>query len=101
MATDENRDRAIFKVESEAGRFPTQMLLIPNVFEFSYWEYKGLLNTVFSSNADLFAALHKTKSLIADSNLDDPTKTGVLDLLQDEIEVVAYSHTARCSVISM
>ncbi len=101
MEAEEDRDRAIFKIENEAGRFPAQMLLIPNVFEFSFWEYKSLLNTVFSSNADLLAALHKTRDLISDSNLEDPTKTEVLDLLRDEIEVVAYSHTARCSVISM
>ena len=96
-----DHERAVFQIENEAGRFPAQMLLIPNVFEFSFWEYKALLNTAFSSNAELLGALRKTSEFVEASDLDEPLKTEVLQLIQDELDVVTYSHSARCSVISM
>jgi hypothetical protein len=101
MDTKQDHERAVFKIENEAGRFPAQMLLIPNLFEFSFEEYRALLTTAFSSNAELLAALRKTADFVQDSDIDAELKNDVIHLIKDEMEVVAFSQSARCSVISM
>jgi hypothetical protein len=101
MTEIENHQAALLRIESEAGRFPPQMLLIPNLFEFWFREYQGLLAEAFSSNSELLAALRTTLDFIEESDLQDDEKEEIIDALHDEIEVVSYSNSARCSVIAM
>lgn len=101
MADIEDHQAAIFRIESEAGRFPPQMLLIPNLFEFWFREYQGILSASFSSNAELLAALRTTLDYIQQSDLENDTKDEIIGALHDELEVVSYSNSARCSVIAM
>lgn len=101
MDIDIEKEREIFRIENDAGRFPSQMLLIPNLFEFSFAEYETILHTTFSANADLLAALHKTMTFVEGSDIDEALKGEVLQLIEEEFEVVSFSQAARCSVISM
>lgn len=101
MSTDEDHEKAIFKVESEAGRFPAQMLLIPKVFDFSFLQHRELLDTTFNSNAELLLALQNTMDFVQSSDLDEVLRSEVVQLIEDEVDVMSYSQTARCSVIAM
>ncbi len=92
--------KTIDQIEDEAERFPAQMLLAQDVFKFSFAEAKKIA-LAFNSNAELFATLDRVSSYVAESELEDELKGHLMGLLTDEAEVIAFSRSARCSVIAI
>jgi hypothetical protein len=87
-------------IRDEAEKFPPCMLLVRDLFSFSYAE-AAKVSEKFGCNADIFAALEEVKAYLAESSLPDDQRELLVQLLAEEAEVIAYSQTTRCSVIAL
>lgn len=86
--------------EEEAERFPAQMLLVPDVFTFSFAEANALAKN-FGSNGALFGAMVTVAKYIETAELPADDRETLAQLLHEEIEVMSYTQTSRSSVISL
>jgi hypothetical protein len=87
-------------IRDEAEKFPLCMLLIRDVFAFSF-EEATKVSEKFSCNSELFAAFEEVKAYLADCPLPDDQRALLIHLLQEEAQVISYSQTTRCSVIAL
>lgn len=88
------------RIEDTAERFPLQMLLIHEVFSFSYAEAVSI-STKFTTQAELVDAINQLRHYITSSNLPENIRNSLDSRLLEEIEVITFSQTSRCSVISI
>lgn len=88
------------RIEDSSERFPPQMLLVNEVFSYSYDEAAKVTQR-FGSNAELLEVIRQVRDYIAQSELPDDAKMLLDALLQEETEVMSFSQTSRCSVISL
>ena len=93
-------DQLLAEIEDSSERFPPQMLLIREIFAFSFAD-AAKISKRFSSNDEMISMLHKLKSFVARCDLEEEQKTVLNRLVEEEIEVVSFSQTSRCSVISL
>lgn len=96
----ENLDQKLARIGDTAERFPLQMLLIREVFTFSFAE-ASRISSKFQTQADCIESIRLLRNYIGDSEIDDDTKASVDALLREEIDVISFSQTSRCSVISL
>ena len=92
--------QAMTDIEDSAGKFPQQMLLIPDVFAFSFAEAKKV-SLSFGSNAELFGTIDQVIAFIEQSALDPEEAAQVVALLREEAEVIAFAQKSRSSVIAL
>jgi hypothetical protein len=98
--TMENLDQKLARIADSAERFPLQMLLIREVFAFSFAE-AGRISSRFQTQSECIEAIMLLRNHIGASDLDDEEKADVDALLREEIDVISFSQTSRCSVISL
>jgi hypothetical protein len=96
----ESLDKKLARIGDTAERFPLQMLMIREVFTFSFAEASRISNK-FQTQSDCIEAILLLRNYIGDSDIDDETKARVDALLREEIDVISFSQTSRCSVISL
>ena len=87
-------------IEDEAGRFPDHMLLIRDLFAFSFAEASEL-SLGFSSNSELFELMSKVAAFVRESNLPPDEVEQIVAMMEEETRVIAFSQTARRSVIAL
>ena len=88
------------RIEDSSERFPMQMLLIPEIFQYSFDEAAKATER-FGSNAELLDVIEQVRTFIAQSELPEDSKKLMDTLLQQETEVMTFSQSNRCSVISL
>ena len=87
-------------IEDEAGRFPEHMLLIRDLFAFSFADASNL-SLSFSSNSELFDLMSKVETYIRNSDLPPDEAEQIISMMEEEIRVIAFSQSARRSVIAL
>jgi len=95
------REEAVDKIEQTAGHFPVQMLLVQNLFDFSFAPYQQILQRSFATNSELISVFESLEETIQASDYEENAKQDVIGLLREESEIIAFSKTARSSVIAM
>ena len=96
----EDLDEKRARIEDSSERFPPQMLLVREVFSYSF-EDAAKVTERFGSNAELLDVIQQVREYIAQSELPEDGKMLLDALLQEETEVMSFSQTSRCSVISL
>lgn len=86
--------------EHDADQFPRQMLLVRDVFGFSFDEATHVARR-FSNNGEMFDAIRSVVDFLPTSGLPAEDVATLEALLKQEIEVMSYSQVTRCSVISL
>lgn len=79
---------------------PRQMVQVPDVFQFSFKAAKTI-QAELGSGASLILVLEEVVEFIRSSSLAEDEVELVTSLIQDEIEVIAFSQSARSSVIRL
>lgn len=96
----EDLNEKLARIEDSSERFPPQMLLVREVFSYSF-EEAAKVTRRFGSNAELMDVIQQVRDFIAKSDLPEDGKMLLDALLQEEIEVMSFSQTSRSSVISL
>jgi hypothetical protein len=96
----DNLDQKLSRIEDTAERYPLQMLLIREVFAFSFAEATRI-SSKFQTQSECIEAIQLLRNYIGASGIDDETKADVDALLREEIDVISFSQTSRCSVITL
>lgn len=94
------RDQKLSRIEDTAERYPLQMLMVREIFSFSFAE-ASLISSRFQTQAECVEAIMLLQDFLAASDLDDDRKAHGDALLLEEIDVISFSQTSRCSVISL
>ena len=96
----DNLDQKLSRIEDTAERYPLQMLLIREVFTFSFAEATRI-SSKFQTQSECIEAIQTLRNYIGASGIDDETQANVDALLREEIDVISFSQTSRCSVITL
>lgn len=84
--------------QDRAMPMPRQLVLVDDVFRFSFAEAQKVLRDL-GSGADLLITLEDVVGFVQNADLPPDEKATVSSLINDEIEVIAFSQAARSSVI--
>jgi hypothetical protein len=95
-----NTEEKLARIEDTSERFPLQMLLIHEIFQFSFAE-ASKISMQFSSNAELIGMLELLRSFVVQSGLEQNQISLLDNLINEEIEVISFSQASRSSVISL
>jgi elongation factor P--beta-lysine ligase len=93
-------DQKLSRIEDTAERYPLQMLMVREVFSYSYAE-AARISARFLTQAEFVEAIDQLRAHVAASDLPDETRADLDARLFEEIEVITFSQTSRCSVISI
>ena len=93
-------DQKRIMIEDGAERFPKQATFVWEVFSFSFVNAARILDRL-GSNTELINVISSVRSYIEVAELPDEDKAIIDALLQEEIEVMSFSQTSRCSVIAL
>ena len=87
-------------IEDNAGRFPVQMLLIRDVFSFSFAQATET-GQFFSGAVDFCNIFEKIIAFLQSSSLPPEDIETLVTLMQEEAEVISFSLRSRSGVIAL
>jgi hypothetical protein len=93
-------DQKLSRIEDKAERYPLQMMMVREVFSFSP-DAASRISAQFQTQAEFLDAINRLRDHIGSSGLPEHNRAILDSLLTDEIEVISFSQTSRCSVISI
>lgn len=96
----DNLDQKLSRIEDTAERYPLQMILIREVFTFSFAEATRI-SSKFQTQSECVESIQLLRNFIGASGIDEEAKANVDALLREEIDVISFSQTSRCSVITL
>ncbi|WP_273795148.1 hypothetical protein [Brucella intermedia] len=87
-------------IDNEFGKLPLHLQTASNVFSFSHIAAEQAAQR-FRCGGDMLRALDKTIQTIDQSPLPEEEKNTIRELLEQEKEMISFSHTSRNTVISL
>ena len=93
-------EQKLSNIDDICERFPPQMIMIREVFQFSF-AAAGKITAQFNSNAELVAMLEQLRNFVLHCELAEDQISLLDNLIKEEIEVVSFSQTSRSSVIPL
>lgn len=87
-------------IDDSALPFPQQMLMVDDVFRFSFAEAQEVMRRI-GLETDMATLMQDVSEDLRTAALDPGEADLVISLLAEEMEVVAFSRAARSSVIRL
>lgn len=88
------------EIERTRLRFPSQFSTIEDVFAFSYDAMVDALGR-FDPEVDIVDLLDDLHGFLSKEPDESGDVAAVLDLVQAEMEIMAFSRSSRCSIIHL
>ena len=93
-------ERDVEEIESTGLRFPSQFRNVEDVFQFSY-DAMVDVSGQFEPETDISVLIEDLQTFLSSGEDQEDDIDDIRGLVQEELEIISFSKSSRCSVIDL
>jgi len=93
-------EKEIEEIESAGLRFPNQFRSVEDVFQFSY-DAMVDVSGEFEPETDISVLLEDLQTFLSSGEDQEDDTDDLRGLVEEELEIISFSNSSRCSIIDL